>query len=239
VTQGAAERPLTLRRRVLARLADLAPWILGPLLALLRRSLRVEYVGDADLRARWARGERAVLAFWHNRLLVLPVIGADAPMCIMVSQHRDGELATHLLGTWGVTTVRGSASRGAVGGFLRLVDAFRRGNNMAVLPDGPRGPRYVVKPGVIHLAKAVDAPIYPLAYATARAWRLKSWDRLIVPKPFSRIRIAVGQPLPVPPDAGPDQLAALRAELEERLVALSQSVEAEVGMVDVPARPRG
>lgn len=235
----AAEQPLTLRRRLLARLADLAPWLLRPLLFLLRRSLRVEYVGDADLRARWARGERAVLAAWHNRLLVLPVLGAEAPVCIMVSQHRDGELATHLLGAWGVTTVRGSASRGAVGGFLRLVDAFRRGHNMVVLPDGPRGPRYVAKPGVVHLAKAVEAPIYPLAYATARAWRLKSWDRLIVPKPFARIRIAVGEPLAVPRDASPEQLRAARDELEARLLALSQSVESAVGMVDAPARARG
>jgi lysophospholipid acyltransferase (LPLAT)-like uncharacterized protein len=232
-----SEKPLTLRRRVLARLADLAPWLLRPLLFLLRRSLRVEYAGDAELRARWERGERALLACWHNRLLILPVLGEERPMCIMVSQHRDGEMATRLLGAWGVTTVRGSATRGAVGGFLRLVDAFRRGNNMVVLPDGPRGPRYVAKPGVIHLAKAVEAPIYPVAYATSGAWRLKSWDRLIIPKPFGRIRIAVGEAVAVPPDASSDQLAALRADLETRLNQLTQSVEAELGMIDVPARP--
>ncbi|MDX2168897.1 MAG: lysophospholipid acyltransferase family protein [Deltaproteobacteria bacterium] len=234
-----SEKPLTLRRRILARLADLAPWLLRPLLFLLRRSLRVEYVGDADLRARWARNERAVLACWHNRLLILPVLGEEAPMCIMVSQHRDGEMATQLLGAWGVTTVRGSATRGAVGGFLRLVDAFRHGNNMMVFPDGPRGPRYVAKPGVIHLAKAVAAPIYPVAYATTRAWRLKSWDRLIVPKPFGRIRVAVGAPLSVPQDASSEQLTGLVTELQARLVQLSESVEAEMGMVDAPARARG
>jgi len=219
-------RPLTLRRRVLARLVALSPWLLRPLLFLLCASLRIEYVGDAALRARWARGERAVLAFWHNRLLALPVLAAGVPMCVMVSRHRDGELAAGMLAAWGITTVRGSASRGAVGGFLRLVHAFRRGHNLAVAPDGPRGPRYVAKPGVMHLARAVGAPIFPVAYAASRAWHLKSWDRLMVPRPFARVRIVVGDALPVPADSDAEQLAALRAELESRLTALTECVAA-------------
>src|SRR5262249_16907777 len=124
------------------RLARLAPPLLRVPLRLLRWTLCVEYYGAEDLRARWARGEQAIIAFWHNRLLMLPVIAAGTPICIMVSHHRDGEIATELLAAWGVTTVRGSASRGAVGGFLRLVDAYRHGHSLAVLPDGPRGPRY-------------------------------------------------------------------------------------------------
>jgi lysophospholipid acyltransferase (LPLAT)-like uncharacterized protein len=221
-----SERPLTMRRRVLARLANLAPLLLRPLLRLLEASLRVEYVGDAALRAQWARGEQVILSFWHNRLLLLPVIGAGVPMCIMVSHHRDGDLATRLLAAWGVSTVRGSASRGAVGGFLRLVEAYRGGKNLAVLPDGPRGPRYVAKAGVIHLAKATGAPIYPVTYVAPRAWRVKSWDRLVVPRPFSRLRVEVGTPLRVPSDATPAQLDALREELETRLNALTTALEA-------------
>ena len=126
----------------------------------------------------------------------------------------------------GIATVRGPATCGAVGGCLRLVDAYRNGRSLAVLPDGPRGPRYIAKPGAVHLAKATGAPIYPLAYAASRAWRLKSWDRLIVPKPFARLRTEIGAPLDVPHDATPDQLASLRVELEARLNHLSTSVEA-------------
>jgi lysophospholipid acyltransferase (LPLAT)-like uncharacterized protein len=188
--------------------------------------LRVEYVGDASLRARWASGEHVILSFWHDRLLILPVISEGVPMCIMVSQHRDGEVATRLLAAWRIATVRGSATRGAVGGFLRLVDAYRNGRSLAVLPDGPRGPRRVAKPGVVHLAKATGAPIYPMAYAASRAWRLKSWDRLVVPKPFARLRIEIGVPLSVPHDAPPELLAGLRAEVETRLNRLSTSAEA-------------
>ncbi len=229
--------PLTLRRRVLAALAALAPVLLRPLLRLLQASLRIQYVGDEDLRARWARGERVVLSFWHNRLLMLPIVTTGQPVCIMVSQHRDGELGTGLLNAWGVATVRGSATRGAVGGFLRLVDAFRHGNNLAVIPDGPRGPRYVAKPGVIHLAKAVEAPIYPMAYAADRVRQLRSWDRLIIPLPFAHVVVAVGAPLTVPVGASAEELTALRAELEHRLVEVTRSVESRVGMATLASDP--
>src|SRR5262245_46643273 len=212
-------------RTTLARLAPPLPRIL---LRLLRGTLRIDTVGAEALRARWARGERAIVSFWHNRLLMLPLIADGQPMCIMVSQHRDGEIATNLLGAWGVSTVRGSATRGAVGGFLRLVDAYRRGSNLAVIPDGPRGPRYVAKPGAVYLAKAVGSPIYPIAYAANRAARLRSWDGLIIPLPFARVLIQFGEPLELPADASDELVEDCRAELERRLNALTQAVESAV-----------
>lgn len=216
------------RRPLRNLLARLAPPLLRVVLRLLRWTLRIDWIGADQLRARWARGERAIVSFWHNRLLMLPVIADGQPICIMVSHHRDGEIATNLLGAWGVSTVRGSASRGAVSGFFGLVAAYRRGDNLAVLPDGPRGPRYVAKPGVVHLAKAVGSPIYPMAWAANRAARLRSWDGLIVPLPFARVLIQIGEPLEVPPHASAERLDRCRTELEQRLNALTQSVEATV-----------
>ncbi|MBX3027494.1 lysophospholipid acyltransferase family protein [bacterium] len=233
----ADRRRRTLRRRVLSALAALAPRLLRPLLRGLQASLRIEYVGDAALRARWRGGERVVLAFWHNRLLMLPVVAAGQPTCILVSQHRDGDLGTGLLESWGVRTVRGSATRGAVGGFLRLVGAYRAGDNLAVIPDGPRGPRYVAKPGVIHLARVVQAPIFPVAYAATRARHLRSWDRLVIPLPLTRVVIAVGTPLAVPAEASAAEMEALREELERRLRELTAGVEAMVGMPAIAPDP--
>jgi lysophospholipid acyltransferase (LPLAT)-like uncharacterized protein len=207
-------------------LARLAPPVLGVLLRILRWTLRIDTVGAEALHARWARGERAILSFWHNRLLMLPLLADGGPICIMVSHHRDGEIGSTLLAAWGVATVRGSATRGAVSGFLRLVDAYRHGKNLAVTPDGPRGPRYVAKPGVVRLAKAVGSPIFPITYTANRAARLRSWDGLIIPLPFARVRIHFGEPVEVPRDASAAQLDGCRAELEQRLNALTQAAEA-------------
>jgi lysophospholipid acyltransferase (LPLAT)-like uncharacterized protein len=215
------------RRPIRNFLAALAPPVLRVFCRLLVWTLRVEYVGADGLRARWARGEQAIVAFWHNRLLLVPLIASGVPMCIMVSHHRDGEMVTSVLNAWGVSTVRGSASRGAVSGFLRLVGAYRRGQNLAVLPDGPRGPRYVAKPGVVHLAKSLAAPIYPMAYAANRCVRLRSWDQLIIPLPFARIAIQIGAPLVVPAHADAEQLDHCRVELERALTALTDSVDAK------------
>ena len=233
---------LTLRRRVLGGLAAMAPLLLRPLLRLLHASLRIETVGGEALQARWQRGERAVMACWHNRLLMIPIIAAGQPVSIMISQHRDGEIGTGLLRSWGVTAVRGSATRGAVGGFLRLVEAYRKGNNLAVVPDGPRGPRYVAKPGVIHIAKAVQAPIFPMAFAASRVRHLGSWDRLVIPLPFARVVLALGEPLVVPTGASAEEMAALRDELERRLRQVTADVEERLGMpsvaLDPPRSPR-
>ena len=209
-------------------LARLAPPLLQIVLRLLQWTLRVDMRGDDTLRERWARGERAIVSFWHNRLLMLPLIADGQPMCIMVSQHRDGEIATHLLDAWGVETVRGSATRGAVGGFLGLVDAYRHGRNLAVIPDGPRGPRYVAKPGAAYLAKAVGSPIFPIAYAATRVARLRSWDGLMIPLPFARLIIQFGEPLEVPAHASDEQVEDCRVELERRLNELTQVVESAV-----------
>jgi lysophospholipid acyltransferase (LPLAT)-like uncharacterized protein len=226
------------RRPLRDALAAIAPPLLRVVGLLLLATLRIEYRNDAALRAAWRRGERVILAFWHNRLLLLPIIASGVPMCVMVSHHRDGEMATRLLRAWGVTTVRGSASRGAVSGFLRLVAAFRRGENLTVLPDGPRGPRYVAKPGVVHLAKALDAPIYPLAYAANRSASVRSWDRLLIPLPFARVVVEIGEPVRVPVHADGVELERSRAALEASLNTLTQSLESATARRNPPTSAR-
>jgi lysophospholipid acyltransferase (LPLAT)-like uncharacterized protein len=188
-------------------------------------TLRLELVDSGGLFAHWQSGAQAIVAFWHNRLLVMPLVTRDAPVCILVSHHRDGEIATRALGAFGVHTVRGSATRGAVGGFLRLVDAFRQGYNLAVIPDGPRGPRYAVKPGVIRLAKATGAPIFPVSYTASRAVQLRSWDRLLIPLPFARVTVRIGEPLEVSRHAEAEELEERRRSLEDRLAALTGDAE--------------
>jgi lysophospholipid acyltransferase (LPLAT)-like uncharacterized protein len=205
--------------------SSVGPFLASATLRALGRTLRLRLVDAEDLFARWRRGERVIVAFWHDRLLVMPLFARGVPVCVLVSQHRDGEIATRALAAWGIHMVRGSATRGAVSGFLRLVQAFRTGYNLAVIPDGPRGPRHRAKPGVIRLAKATGAPIFPVSYAASRSLRLGSWDRLMIPWPFARVTVMVGEPLLVARAAEDGELEDGRRALEERLRALGRMAE--------------
>ncbi len=216
------------RRPLLRVLTVVGPPVVSMALRALQLTLRTEFVNANELFARWARGERVIIAFWHDRLLMMPIAASGVRICTMVSQHRDGEIATRALARWGIDTVRGSATRGGIGGFLRLVGAYRGGSSLAVVPDGPRGPRYAAKPGVIHLAKATGGVIFPVTYAANRAAHLRSWDRLVVPLPFARVTVEVGEPLRVPAGAGEEELETQRQLLERRLSDLTRVAEARL-----------
>ena len=218
------------RDRFFDLINPVAPRLISGALWLISRTVRIQYVNADDLFARWARGEQMILAFWHNRVVMMPLAyqGRGRQVCIMNSQHRDGEIATRALERWGIRSVRGSATRGGAGGFLQLVNAFRAGYDLAVVPDGPRGPRYVVKRGIIHLGKATGAPIIPVTYTATRRWHLHNWDRLIIPLPFSRIVFIIGEPLEVPRHASADEAERLRVELEHRLNAITAAADDRV-----------
>ncbi len=214
------------RRALLLRfLTAVGPAVISIVLRVLGRTLRIALVNFDELSGTWARGEQVIIAFWHNRLLMMPLAANGARICVLVSHHRDGEIATRALSHWGIHAVRGSATRGAVGGFQRLVNAYRQGYSLAVVPDGPRGPCCVAKPGVIHLARTTGAPIFPVTYAASRAVRLRSWDRLIIPLPFSRVTIVVGEPVRVPRAAAAEQMEAHRLQLERCLNELTRAAE--------------
>jgi len=206
-----------------------APRLLSGALHALAKTARIAYAGSMpELFERWRRGEQVIVAFWHNRVVMMPIPARGHQVCIMNSQSRDGEIASRALERWGIRCVRGSATRGGVGGFMQLVSAYRDGDSLAVVPDGPRGPRYVVKAGVIHLARATGAPIFAVSFAASRQRQLRSWDRLIIPLPWSRVVYVGGEPLCVPRHADADEVDRLRQELEARLNAATQSAEAQV-----------
>lgn len=219
----------TLRNWVLRILIAVAPVLLSGALWVLEKTVRMRFANCEALLARWQNGEPVIVAFWHDRVVMLPVVYSGRKVCIMNSQHRDGEIATRALARWGIRAVRGSATRGGVAGFMQLLDAFRDGYDLAMVPDGPRGPRHVAKPGVIHLARATGAPIFPVTYAAASRRQLRSWDRMIIPLPFSRVLYRAGEPIEVARDAGDEELNAKRLALEAQLNHITDLAEAEVG----------
>ena len=177
-----------------------------------------------------------LLSFWHNRLFAFSYFGYQrlhqrgVDVTLLASHSRDGELVTRVCKRWGLNTVRGSASRGGTAALRGLHRAItRRGSSPIMIPDGPRGPLYHFKVGVAVLAQTSRAPILPFGIAAGRFFTLKSWDRIIVPWPFSRVAITVGEPQYVERGLSEDELEAERQRLEELLNALTRQAEEAVG----------
>jgi len=143
----------------------------------------------------------------------------------MASRSRDGELVARFVPRFGFKTVRGSTTRGGSDALRRLARLLRWGQEVAVVPDGPLGPRGVVQSGVIALARITGVPILPLAFSAFPAWRLRSWDEFLIPKPFARATVCFGPPLWVPADADRAQQEALRKELEGQLSELTSRAD--------------
>lgn len=205
------------------RLADrlllaLAPRLGGGAVALLTRTLAVQVVDDHHVAGLWGRRSPLIYAVWHGRILILPALyGKSRKVHVMASRHRDGELVARFVRSFGFEVVRGSTTRGGSEALRRLARLLRNGAEVAVVPDGPQGPREVAQPGVIALARLTGAPIVPLTLSASRAWRLRSWDAFIIPKPFARVAVCFGAPLFVPSKADRLEQETLRKELEESL----------------------
>jgi len=210
-----------LKIRCWTALALGALWLLG-------KTTRKRYVGAEELLACWQRGEQVILTFWHSRILLMPFpyrTYRGHKACIMNSIHRDGEIITRVIQRFGISAVRGSSTRGWLGGLKGMIEAYRQGYDLIVVPDGPRGPRYQAKPGVLQLARATNAPIFPVTYGAAWKVTVRSWDRLLIPFPLSRVRYVIGSPIRVPPDASPDLMEEKRKELEETLLAITAQAD--------------
>ena len=151
-------------------------------------------VAGADHLARVASGP-FVFALWHHTLLPLLWWHRHQNITLLVSAHRDGELVAHAARRMGYRLARGSSTRHGTSGYRGLLHALAAGSVVAVTPDGPTGPAGVVKPGIVRAAQRAGAPVLPVTARADRCWRLRSWDRLTVPRPFARVVVEYGRPL--------------------------------------------
>ena len=187
------------------------------------KTLRLTLV-DPHNGVALVREQPVIFAIWHNRLLMLPPpfdrwfptrqsIG-------LISASRDGDLVSLLIERSGYGTIRGSTSRKGVIALRQLVEALAAGSNVLFTPDGPRGPVYEVSPGVIFVAQKSGAPIVPIHVEYSSSWRLKSWDRFCVPRPFSKMRFILGAPIQVEPTKSPEQFEQERLRLQNEMISL-------------------
>lgn len=160
------------------------PRLVWALYHVLNATIRWREIGNVQA----PRGEqRFILCFWHARMLMMPRPFRARHGYMLISEHRDGSLIAETMHLLGIQTVRGSASRSGAKAMLQMLRLVKNERcDLGITPDGPRGPREKVKPGVVQLAKKTGLPILPVCYACKRHWRANSWDRFYVPMPFNQ-----------------------------------------------------
>ncbi|HEY2955394.1 MAG TPA: lysophospholipid acyltransferase family protein [Candidatus Eisenbacteria bacterium] len=212
------------------------PWWLEPaaaagavLLRVLGATWRVDRSGLGRLDAAIAGGQRCIFAFWHARMLPLVWTHRGRGIVVLVSRHRDGELITRVIERLGFGTARGSSTRGGEEGLMDMLRLASQGRLLAITPDGPRGPAETLKPGLVFLASRSGLPIVPVASASRRARVLRSWDRFRIPRPFTRVVVAYGDPIAVPAGLEGAALEEWRARVERALADHTARVAAAAG----------
>jgi lysophospholipid acyltransferase (LPLAT)-like uncharacterized protein len=224
----------------------LGPPALVGLFHSLAASYRYAVVQPERLEALRSGGP-AVVVFWHDqafaaaRFLHRDLHRAGCELTVIASQSREGELVARLAAHLGVPVVRGSSSRGGRGAILALYRAIaKHASSALILPDGPRGPRHVAKPGAVLLAQFAQVPIVPLAFAADRGVGLRSWDRMEVPRPAARVVVTIGEPRRVARHLAPAELEEERAGMEAALEALAREArEVAREAREITREPRG
>lgn len=160
----------------------------------LARTWRIKYHNDGPVRALCLQKTGFVLAVWHGDMLA-PIWAHRADgLVALVSTHSDGEIIARIIAGIGLDSARGSTTRGGSRALLALIRALEAGRICAFTPDGPRGPRRVLQPGLLAAAKRVGAPVVLIGTAVRRAWRFGSWDQFVLPKPFATVHLAYSEP---------------------------------------------
>jgi len=187
------------------------------------RTLRYEIDDRAGVVGKPA-DQNYIGALWHNRLLIFPFVlrrfFSNRHGAALISASRDGDLLADAITRFGFDVVRGSSSRLGASAILQLADVLASGGDVVITPDGPRGPAYELGPGIIYLAQKSRAAVLPINMEYSSCWRLKSWDRFILPRPFAKICVIIGQPHRVRSTNTVDDFEAERLRLQDAMMAL-------------------
>ena len=216
------EIPHWSQSRIKRAQAAAIPAVGVPVIAALGASLNWKVEGLEHLKFE-GNGRRPIMAFWHGRVLTATYFFRRRGIVVMISENFDGEWIARIIESFGFRTSRGSTSRGGQRALLQLKREMERGLPSGFAVDGPRGPARKAQPGPVWLAKLTGNPVVPFHMEASSYWSLNSWDRTQIPKPFSTVSLAVGQPIEVPSDADEVMLETKRIELEESLFELERT----------------
>jgi len=214
-------------------ISRLLPPVAAAAVSALGMTLSVRVIGMEALRPLWQAGHPLIYGVWHARILMVPWLNARIRqrqaarrVTVLASRSRDGRLMAEFAQRFGLAVVRGSSSRGGLEALRDLMRALRAGDDVAMVPDGPRGPACRLQGGIVALAAATGAPIVPLGVAASPARRIGSWDRFMVPLPFGRCGVAFGGLVEVKRH---DDREEARARVERALTEATTAADALVG----------
>ncbi|MEW6614227.1 MAG: lysophospholipid acyltransferase family protein [Thermodesulfobacteriota bacterium] len=201
-----------------------APLLVVLVIRFLSLTLRITEHNPENVRQIWGKKRSVIVAFWHGRLLMVPVLFnryKERRVYGLMSHHSDGEIVNRSTQLMGYETIRGSTKKGGFSALRRMIKVLKDGSDLALAPDGPNGPRYKVQRGIIDLSKLSGSPILPMAFSSSKRKIFKSWDAFLLPVPFSRGVFVWGEPVYVEDNGDEEYLEKKRMLLEERLIAVT------------------
>ena len=205
--------------------------VLRGVIKLLTSTYRIEAVlGEEHVEPFLDDSRSCAPAYWHQHhvlcsTLVRRWIRRDFKACFLISGSVDGEVPERIARSWGAEVIRGSANESGALALRDMQAMMKRGYSIVTTADGPRGPIYEIKPGVVVMARIGNVPVLPIACAADRAWYLDRWDRFMIPKPFARIVLAVGEPYSIPRDVALEALEPHRLNVQEAVMSLMRESE--------------
>ncbi|MCA1589894.1 MAG: lysophospholipid acyltransferase family protein [Acidobacteria bacterium] len=210
------------KERMMIRLADLAFFGFTKSLG---STVRFEVIGREHWEAVEKAGKIPIYIFWHDSIILSATYFHDRGIVVMASRSFDGEYIARFVKRMGFGTIRGSSSKGGARALIEMVRAIKNGHPMAFTIDGPRGPRHVVKPGPVMLAKKTGNPVLPFVIEPRHRLTLKSWDKMHIPRPFTKAALIFGEPVYVDPDAYDAQVESKHNELQRSMDELTRRRE--------------
>ncbi len=185
-------------------------------------TLRWEIEGWEHYEAIRAEGKKIIYVFWHGRIFMATYFWRDRGIVVMTSQNRDGEYIARVILRFGYGAARGSSSRGSRRALVEMIRELRQGRDVAFTIDGPRGPRYVAKPGASYLAWKTGDAVLPFHITARNCWTLSSWDLFKIPKPFSPAVVLIAPPIYVKPEATEQELDEAQRQIQSALDSLRE-----------------
>lgn len=197
--------------------------LIGVLMKILGSTLRLTLRDEAGIGKSKPALAPCIYLLWHNRFLVVPyawqqITQGHRSAVALTSASKDGDMVARAMAAFGLGAVRGSSSRRGVAALVGLKRALQDGHDICLTPDGPKGPRYSLQPGVLILAQATGAPVVPIHIRFHSAWRLGTWDRFVIPKPFSRVEVTFANPIAVATLLADTPTEEVRIHLETLLI---------------------